>query len=466
MCMLLFQHVGKWQKNVSHGKQIAAYILCAVLIAGCGIGTHALSKLDQTVEAISQPNTISTVFGVYVAADDPAKTIEDTAEHIFGMTDSVDTEHTLQAAEEIQMLSGCATVRNFESINALVDALYAGEINAVILNQSYVEMLAEVDDYADFTARTKLLYEHSITEEIEATEPPAREEGQADDSTEPEETEPVILDVDPATTPFVVYLSGSDTRSRKLVKSRSDVNILAAVNPVTKQILLVNTPRDYYVSNPAGDGEMDKLTHCALYGPENSMGALSDLYDQPVHYYAQINFTGLETLVDAIGGITVWSDVSFYAAEGGGVNVAYGTNYFNGRQALAFARERHNLASGDNARGKNQMKVIAAIVNKLTAGTLIKNYSSILDSLKGMFVTSLSSDEISDLIKMQLDDMASWEILSYAVTGTNGSDTNYSMPGLYSYVMYPDEDMVSLASDLIGRILDGQTISEDDISVG
>ena len=462
---LLFQRTGKWQKRRSHGKQIAAYVLCAIMIAVCGVGTHALSKLHQTVKAISQPTTVSTVFGVYVLSDDQAQTIEDAADYRFAMTDSVDTEHTQTAAEEIgALLGGDVSIENLESVNALIDALYAGNNDAIILNQSYAEMLTEVDDYADFFTRTKLLYEHSVIETVEATEPAAKEPVSSTDPAE--ETEAVEIEMDPTAMPFVVYLSGSDTRSKTLVKSRSDVNILAAVNPVTKQILLINTPRDYYVSNPAGGGEKDKLTHCGLYGIENSMEALSDLYGQPVHYYAQINFTGFETLVNAVGGITVYSDTSFYAAEGGGFQISAGTNYLNGAQALAFARERHSLAGGDNARGQNQMKVIAAIVDKLTAGTLIKNYSAILDSLQGMFVTSLSSEEISDLIKMQLNDMASWEVLSFAVTGDNGSDKNYSMPGLYSYVMYPHEDVVAHASDLIGRLLGNEVLTEADLSVG
>ncbi|MBQ7802154.1 MAG: LCP family protein [Oscillospiraceae bacterium] len=462
LSLLLFQQTGRWQKRVSHSRQIVAYILCAAMIAVCGVGAHALSKLGQTVDAISQPNTISTVFGVYVLAEDPAQTIEDAAGYRIAMTDSVDTEHTRMAAEELSALLGGTDIENLESVNALVDALYGGAADAILLNQSYADMLTEVDDYADFFTRTKLLYEHSVIETVEATEPATEDPASTDPS---EETEPPVVDLDPTTMPFVVYLSGSDTRSKSLVKSRSDVNILAAVNPVTKQILLVNTPRDYYVSNPAGDGAKDKLTHCGLYGMENSMGALSDLYGQPVHYYAQINFTGFETLVDAVGGVTVYSDTSFYAAEGGGFQIYAGKNNLNGRQALAFARERHNLAGGDNARGRNQMKVIAAIVDKLTAGTLIKNYSSILDSLQGMFVTSLSTEEISDLIKMQLDDMASWEVLSFAVTGDNGSDKNYSMPGLYSYVMYPHEEVVAQASDLIGRLLDNEVLTEADLEL-
>lgn len=463
ICTLLFQRTGKWQKKSRHGRQITGYILSLVVIAGCFVGTHAFSKIGQTFTAISEPTTVSTVFGIYVCADDPAETLEDAAGYSFAMTDSVDTDHTLMAADGIiDLLDSSISVMNTESVNALIDCLYTGQVQAIILNQSYADILLEVDDFADFGIRTKLLHEYTVTEEVAAmapTETPAE-----DDKTDPaEETIPLAVDIDPTTTPFIIYLSGSDTRTSTLVKSRSDVNILAVVNPVTKQILLVNTPRDYYVSNPAGSGAKDKLTHCGLYGIENSMSALSGLYGQPVSYYAQINFTGFETLIDAIGGITVYSDTSFVAGEANYI-VKVGANELNGFQALAFARERHNLSGGDNARGQNQMKVIAAVVQKLTAGTLIKNYSSILDSLQGMFVTNFTSDEISDLIKMQLDDMASWDILSYAVTGTNGSDKNYSMPGLYSYVMYPDEEMVGHASDLMGRVLEGNILTEADVS--
>ena len=73
--------------------------------------------------------------------------------------------------------------------------------------------------------------------------------------------------------PFVIYLSGVDTRGELTEKARSDVNILAVVNPQTKQVALINTPRDYYV-DLAGTNSKDKLTHAGLYGVETSMATL------------------------------------------------------------------------------------------------------------------------------------------------------------------------------------------------
>ena len=434
-------------------RRILGWVLCLILAAGCLVGTHIFSKLNQTVTAISQPDTVSTVFGVYVRSEDSAQNIEDTAAHRYAMTDSVDPDQTRKAAEQIQILAGCADIENLESVNALVDALYDGSTDAIILNQSYADMVAEVEAYGDFFTRMRLLTEIEITEKEEPQQEPAETAPEA-------ETEPEI-EFDPTTIPFIVYLSGSDTRSSALVKGRSDVNILAAVNPVTKQILLVNTPRDYWVRNPAGDNERDKLTHCGLYGIENSMAALEDLYGQPITQYAQINFTGFERLINTIGGITIYSSFAFDAGDTFRVEV--GNNYMNGAQALAFARERHNVAGGDITRGAHQMKVIAAVVAKLSAATIIKNYSAILDTLQGMFVTSLTPEEISDVIKMQLDDMATWEVLSYSVTGDGGHDTNFSMPGQISYVMYPNDEMIAHASDLMSRILAGEVLTKEDI---
>lgn len=254
---------------------------------------------------------------------------------------------------------------------------------------------------------------------------------------------------------FIVYLSGSDTRNNELdSNSRSDVNILAVVNPVTHKILLVNTPRDYYVQNPNCNNKMDKLTHCGLGGVECSMTALQQLYDlDNIDYYCRINFTGFEMLIDAIGGVDVVSDVGFTTEATSNVRIVKGQNHLNGFEALAFARERHALASGDFARGENQMKVIKAIAEKITSSdTLIKNYSSIMDSMSGMFETDIPKLLIQHSVKEQLSNSSNWDISSYAVTGQVGTAVCASSGEALS-IVYQDEESVAQAKILISQMI-------------
>jgi LCP family protein required for cell wall assembly len=258
-------------------------------------------------------------------------------------------------------------------------------------------------------------------------------------------------------------LSGSDTRSTKLSTSRSDVNILAFVNPTSKQVLLLNTPRDYYVPiSISSSGTRDKLTHCGIYGVDCSMDTLGALYDTSVDYYMQVNFEGFKTLVDAIGGIEVESDQSFVTTHYD-VQIYKGTNYLDGTGALGFVRERYAFSDGDNARGRNTMKVVKAIIDKMSSGTtILSNYSAIMKSMEGMFVTNMSSDEIADLVRMQLSDMSSWDVRQYAVIGTGDSRTTYSVPNQKAYVMIPDEDSVDKAKELIEKMESGELLTDAD----
>ena len=258
--------------------------------------------------------------------------------------------------------------------------------------------------------------------------------------------------------PFIVYLGGSDTRSGKLTKGRNDVNILAVVNPNTKQLLLVNTPRDYYVSNPAGEGAKDKLAHCGLYGLENSKEALSRLYGLPVAYGAVINFKGFEALIDALGGVTVYSESAFTTTIGG-YPIQQGANTLNGAQALAFARERSRVSGGDNTRGQHQMQVIAAMVRQLSAGNVLSRWREILDSLEGMFATDMPLTTMTKLLTNEIDNLDDWAIFSAAVTGTGGTDYNWSSGGK-AYVMYPDESVEQVAA-LMQRMMNGERLADE-----
>ena len=262
------------------------------------------------------------------------------------------------------------------------------------------------------------------------------------------------------TEPFVVYLSGVDNRGELTEDARSDVNILAVVNPLTKRVALINTPRDYYV-DLAGTDSKDKLTHAGLYGVQTSMDTLGGLYGIEVDQYVRINFAGFIDIVDALGGVDVYSDQAFTSVGSPGyydpTDFVEGWNHLDGAAALAFARERHAFATGDIQRGINQMKVIDAMLDKIKSPALLTSYSKLLAAVSDNFVTSLSSNQITALVRMQLSDFASWDIENYSVTGSSSSSTHcYSAQGQKLYVMKPDEDSVAAAQALIQSVLSGE----------
>lgn len=438
---------------VSKTRRVVAWALAILIIILCMVGAKFALDTYETLQAVTDHDDQTDIHNMYVLVrtDDPAQSLKDTAAYRYAIINEYDMEHVQNAVMLVESYTGSTLdVTAFERTAELADAIINAQVDAVITNGAAIALLMEEEKYEDFLQKVRFLHAIPLNQ-LEETEP----------STEPPTEPSVELSITEA--PFIVYLSGSDTRNKKLRISRSDVNILVVVNPVSKQILLLNTPRDYYVPNPKGNGRLDKLTHCGLYGPECSMKALGDLYDLQADYYAQINFDGFETLVDAVGGVTVYSDQSFTSR---GVHIKKGENELNGEEALVFARERYHVSGGDNGRGKNQMKVITAIIEKMTTGTtILSKYSSILKSLEGMFKTSISMDDVSMLVKMQLEDMSSWNIQSFAATGRGGSEKTYSSPGHRAYVMYPDKNSVAHATNLVKRVIAGEILTQADMKV-
>lgn len=256
--------------------------------------------------------------------------------------------------------------------------------------------------------------------------------------------------------PFILYISGIDRYgSISSVRGRSDVNQIVVVNPKTNKILLLNTPRDYYVQLHGTTGLKDKLTHAGIYGIERSITTLEDLYNIDINYYLRVNFDTLEKIVNAIDGIDIYSDKSFRAHTNKNVYVKEGWNHFNGAEALAYARERYAYINGDNHRGANQQQVITAIIDKVSSSkVLISKYNNILTSLNGSFETDMPLDILTSFIKKQINDMGKWEIESIAVTGYNSSNYTYSMGSNYKlYVMEPNWDSVNNAKNKINEVL-------------
>ena len=417
------------------GGKIACGIVALVLAAAMLYGAVALGSVQHAITDIADKSAETDITCVIVNTDDPAQSIDDIKGYLLGILEDRDTENTQSLLQQLQEKLGAAEHTAYASPALLTDALYDDQVGAILLNKGYIPLLEEQEGYADFSDRTRILYEYTTTKTVEPT--PA-------DTNAP---------VDVTKDPFVVYCSGIDARSSNInITSRSDVNILAVVNPTTRQILLVNTPRDYYLPL-AHNGQLDKLTHAGIYGTGESMQTLDNLYGTHTSFYMRVNFAGLTKIVDALGGVDVYSTKTFSM---GGYNFTEGVNHLNGEAALCFSRERYAFADGDNQRGKNQMAVIQAIISKASSPAVLKNYQTLLSSLSDAFITSLSYDDIASLVQMQLQDMSGWHVTSYAVSGSGDTSYCYAL-GDAAWVMRPNMDTVNTAKELIRQVMSGET---------
>ena len=413
-------------------------VLAIMMVAALVLGNLYVIQTYNTLTRISDVNTKRSAIGVYVLADDPAQTITDAKDYTFGTLQGLDEENTAQAVDQIISEVNQPIKQEAQpGLPELIDALRDGSCQAIILNHAYLPLLQDMEGYEEAESE---LREISITEVEETL---AEKEDVVDE-------EVVNNDV------MHLYLSGVDTRSNRLENSRSDVNIIATINMKTHQVLLVSTPRDYFVPLSISNGAPDKLTHAGIYGIDVSMDTLGMLYNTEVKNYFRVNFVGFVKLIDALGGITVYSDYDFTSDDHFHYN--QGWNDVNGEEALSFARERHAFAEGDRQRGKDQMAVIEAVIKKATTSPeLLRNYSQIMSSAEGSFDTNLSYSTIAELVRKQLASNEPYTVLRYSVDGTGGNEKPYSMSA-NAYVMIPDQTTVDKAIQLMTRMNNNEVL--------
>lgn len=425
------------------GKLIMGIV--SLLLSGAMLyGVVAVNSVQSALSKIVGKMTETEITEVRVMNDNPATSMGDTKGYTFGYIADADTKNTQSILDEISKSFGTIKSKGYDSMTALADALYDDEVDAILINQGYVDLLTEKDGYTDFRDQTRVLYTYTTTHEVD----------------------PIVPNTSITKEPFVVYCSGIDARVDDIsAKSHSDVNILAVVNPTTKQILLVNTPRDYYLPL-ARNGELDKLTHAGLYGIDESMKVLGNLYGVQADYYVRVNFAGLVKIVDALGGVDIESDANFSCVpmetpDGNGdytyqkYSFTKGINHVNGSQALAFARERKAFADGDNRRGQHQMTVIKAILNKACSSAVLTKYQELLKAASDAFITNMPYADISSLVQMQLGDMADWNITTYAVSGEGSTEYCYAL-GDKAWVMIKDSSKVNTAKNMIQQVINGE----------
>lgn len=307
----------------------------------------------------------------------------------------------------------------YSGVLTLVNALYNNDVDCIIINESYRAMIEE--DFPNFSSDTRVIYSKQYVTEINSPE-----------------------NSDITRNTFNVYVSGIDTYGSITTKSRSDVNMIMTVNPTTKTILLTSIPRDYYIPFNVLGGQRDKLTHSGLYGVNETMQNVASYFGIDIDYFIRVNFDSLIDIVDSLGGIEVYNPQAFKNFEVGKITL-------NGEEALAFSRERYSFEDGDKERGRNQMRVITGIINKVLSPAIISNYSELMDKLHVSFQTNMPDEQIISLVRMQLDDMSPWTIQQQSVNG-NGQTLYSPIYGSNLYMMVPDDKSVENAKIKINEL--------------
>lgn len=412
-------------------------LLCLVLFCFAG---YFISRTKNTLEQVSNVTVETSNISFYVKKDAPAQTLADVQDETFGILKVLDRENTDEALLRLSDDPGITpSVKEYDGLTQLADALKEEEVGVIVLNQAYLALYEESEGYETFPDEIRAL----STEILEHTVEPSKQEAEKETSQATDSAKQESSDV------INIYISGSDTRESTLAgRSNSDVNIIASINPDTRKILLLTTPRDYYVPLSISSGVPDKLTHAGIYGVQVSMDTLSMLYDIDIDYYIRMNFVGFMDLIDALGGVEVYSEYDF---EAGGYHFQKGMNTLNGEQALAFSRERYSFASGDRQRGKNQMAVINGVIQKASSPAILTKYFSILQEVQDCVETNIPYDLMAELVRMQLSDNRGWDVTNYSVDGTGDSQVPYSM-SIRVYVMNPDYETVDHAKELLRQI--------------
>ncbi len=425
--------------------KIICVVITLVLIFGSCLGGYYISKTGSLLTNITNvtkhaKNTVSVV----VKQSSDIKNKSQLNGLSVGTLRTIGTQGSSKALKELSKDGIVMNQSEYDSLSAMLEAFYNGEVDSIIINESSRSQILDMESYADFDNNTRVVYQTSY---------------------KVENTDKANAVSDITSKPFNVLISGSDTRGGFDENGRSDVIMVATINPKTSTILLTSVPRDFYVTTAcdAADGCMqgalDKITHTGIHGTNTTKRTVEQLLGIEINYTFKVGFDTVTDLVDALGGVDVYVEPG-YAVSTSTFSVHEGTNHLDGEHALAYARERYSYTEGDRQRTKNQQQVLMGIVNEATKPSVITKYASIMDAMANTFSTTMSNEEISDLIKYQINNNPKWKMEQYMVDGT-GDTLMCAELGDAASVMVPDQSTVKMAKDKINAVLAGK--SADDV---
>lgn len=423
--------------------KIICIILTLVICAASCMGGYYISKTQGALSNITNvakhaKNTVS----VIVKESSSIKNKSQLNGISVGSL-RLNEEGSKKALKELSSEGIVLNQTEYDSMTALLEAFYNGEVDSIIINESSRSQILDMEAYSNFDSNTRVVYQTSY-------------------KVKNNDSASSVSDI--TSKPFNVLISGSDTRGGFDENGRSDVIMVATVNPKTHTILLTSVPRDFYVTTAcdAGDGCMqgalDKITHTGIHGTNTTKRTVEQLLGIEINYTFKVGFDTVTELVDVLGGVDVYVEPG-YATTTSEFSVHEGVNHLNAQQALAFARERYSYTEGDRQRTKNQQQVLMGIVKEATKPSVITNYAAIMDTMANTFSTTMSNEEITALIKYQLNNNPTWKMEQYMVDGT-GDTLMCAELGDAASVMVPDQSTIKMAKDKINAVLAGKS-SED-----
>ena len=410
-------------------------ILAILFSVGLFLGGLKIDGLNGFLDKNFNDDKKYAIYNVIISKDSSKKSLNDlVGAELFTFEESLPevSDADLTSATKTSIKNSSLVFKN-DIETVMSRPLKSTSSASVINNGTFESYLAANEGYE---AKIKIIGEIKV--EIKAVEKPKTD-----------------VSKNLAKKPFLLYISGIDTRTGTMPsRSLSDVNILAAINPATKKILLVNIPRDSYVLVHGDNGLRDKLTHAGSRGGlQLSTATIEDLFGLKIDRNIRVNFNFVTKLVDSIGGITVTNDLNRTLTLEG-CTYKPGDNAVDGKCALRFARERKSYDSGDRHRGENQQQIITRIINKISSNkSIILGYEKILSAIDGSFESNLTSENITSLVRLQLDEMSPWRVESYNVNGSGRLTKTHSYPNQNLYVMDIDQTTLSTAKTKLEAVL-------------
>lgn len=444
----------------THGlvSKILCSLMVVVLSAVYGLGNYYLYSTNTTLETVTdQGNKAKNTVSVVVLNSSGLENVNSLEGSKLGVLKTIGNEATKKSLTDLKKNNVTYTKKTYDNMLGMLKALYDGEVDAIVLNEAYRSNVCDLEDYANFNNDTKVIHKTVYY-------------------TKENSSSLAVSDI--TSKPFNILISGNDSFGSLDENSRSDVDMLVTINPVTSTILLTSIPRDSYVKEVCNDyacnyGVYDKLTHTGIYGVDTTKDTIENLLDIDINYVYRVNFTSMIDIVDALGGVDVTVPegmaVSKFYTNSNLEGVHEGENHLDGKRALAYSRERKAYLDGDLQRARNQQQVLQAMFKKATSPEIIKNYTSLLKALIGAFDTNMTTKEITSFIKYQIQAKPSWKFEQFVLKGDNDLKMSAELGSEVSVVILYDS-YINIAHDKIQAVLDGQSSdtveADDDVPAG